>query len=217
MHDGEHHTADPHGALRGVVEDARRLIELLVTADAPEDALLAAGAHLQQAVAALGSFRTGSGRRSVSNPGSQDPAALMPFDCVLGPLNPLAPPLHVRWEPPLAVADITFTAPYEGPPGCVHGGVIAAAFDQVFNVANLMLGNPGPTASLRLRYRRPTPLGQPLRFEGWRERVEERRVHVHGQLLAGDQVTVEAEGAFAVVPVERILALLARDDGESGR
>src|SRR4029450_3949872 len=86
MHDGEHHTADPHGALRGVVEDARRLIELLVTADAPEDALLAAGAHVQQAVAALGSFRTGSGRRSVSNPGSQDPAVLMPFDCVLGPL-----------------------------------------------------------------------------------------------------------------------------------
>jgi hypothetical protein len=35
---------------------------------------------------------------------------------------------------------------------------------------------------------------------------------VHGRLLAGDQVTVEAEGAFAVVPVERILALLGRND-----
>jgi acyl-coenzyme A thioesterase PaaI-like protein len=140
----------------------------------------------------------------------------MPFDCILGPLNPLAPPLQVRWEPPLAVAEIAFTAPYQGPPGCVHGGVLAAAFDQVFNVANLKLVAPGPTASLRLRYRRPTPLGRTLRFEGWQEGVEERRVHVRGRLLAGKHVTVEAEGSFAVVPVERILSMLAgnEDDGD---
>jgi acyl-CoA thioesterase FadM len=87
----------------------------------------------------------------------------------------------------------------------------------VFNVANLVHETPGPTASLRLRYRRPTPLGVPLRFEGWQERVDERRVHVRGRLLAGDQVTVEAEGTFAIVPIERILALLSRDDGDSGR
>ncbi len=218
MHDREHErTADPDNALRGVVEDARRLIELLVTSDAPDDVLLTAGRHVQSAVTALAPFRSGPSRRSVPAADPRDPARLMPFDCVLGPLSPLAPPLRVRWEPPLAVAEIVFTAPYEGPPGCVHGGVIAAAFDQVFNVANLMLGNPGPTASLRLRYHRPTPLGRRLRFEGWQERVEERRVHVRGRLVAGDQVTVEAEGAFAVVPVERILAMLGRSDRESER
>jgi hypothetical protein len=91
----------------------------------------------------------------------------VPFDAVVGRFSPLAPPLRVRWEPPMAVGEVTFTPPYEGPPGCVHGGMIAAAFDQVFNVANLMLGNPGPTASLQLHYRRPTPLGVALRFEGW--------------------------------------------------
>ena len=36
-----------------------------------------------------------------------------------------------------------------------------------------------------------------------------RRVHVRGRLLAGDRVTVEASGVFVVVPVERILAMLA--------
>jgi acyl-coenzyme A thioesterase PaaI-like protein len=115
------------------------------------------------------------------------------------------------------VAEIAFTAPYEGPPGCVHGGVIAAAFDQVFNVANLKAGNPGPTASLRLRYRRPTPLGRSLRFEGWQERAEDRRVHVRGRLLAGEQLTVEAEGTFAIVPLERILAMLEELPGERSR
>ena len=218
MQDGEHQrTADRHDGLPVLVEDTRRLIELLVTSEAPADALLAAGRHVREAVAALAPFRSGPNQRSAPGADVRDPARLMPFDCIVGPLNALAPPLGVRWEPPLAVAEIAFTTPYEGPPGCVHGGVIAAAFDQVFNVANLMLGNPGPTASLRLRYRRPTPLGRLLRFEGWQERVEERRVHARGRLLAGDQVTVEAEGAFAVVPIERILAMLGRDgDGSNG-
>jgi len=202
-------------ALRDAADGVRMLIERLVTADASPDALRAVAEHVRQAVAALAPFPAGPRRRSVAVTGTQDPAAMMPFDCMVGPLSPLAPPLAVRWEPPHAVADIAFTAPYEGPPGCVHGGVIAAAFDQVFNVANLMHGTPGPTASLRLRYRRPTPLGAALRFEGWRERVEDRRVHVRGRLLAGDQVTVEAEGTFALVPVERILALLGRDDGSA--
>ena len=211
MHDGnDERTPDPHDALRGVVGGVRRLIELLITAEASDGALRAAGDHVAHALAVLAPFRVGPGRRSL--PGVRDLGALMPFDCVVGPLSPLAPPLRVRWEPPLAVAEIAFTAPYEGPPGCVHGGVIAAGFDQIFNVTNLMLGSPGPTASLHLRYRRPTPLGQPLRFEGWRDHVEDRRVHLRGRLLAGEQVTVEAEGAFAIVSVERLLALQGRDD-----
>jgi acyl-coenzyme A thioesterase PaaI-like protein len=206
-----------HTALRDAADGVRQLIDRLVTADASAEALHAVTKHVREAVAALAPFPSGPGRRSVPGTATQDPAVLMPFDCVVGPLSPLAPPLVVRWEPPRAVADIAFTAPYEGPPDCVHGGVIAAAFDQIFNVANLMHGTPGPTASLRLRYRRPTPLAATLRFEGWQERVEERRVHVRGRLLAGDQVTVEAEGTFALVPVERILALLAPDDDGSGR
>src|SRR5262245_43008127 len=203
-------------ALRDAADGVRLLIERLVTADASPEALHVVVEHVRQAIDALAPFPSGPGRRSIADTGAQEPAAMMPFDCVVGPLSPLAPPLAVRWEPPRAVAEIAFTAPYEGPPGCVHGGVIAAAFDQIFNVANLMHGMPGPTASLRLRFRRPTPLAAALRFEGWHERVEERRVHVRGRLLVGDQVTVEAEGTFALVPVERILALLGRDGGSGG-
>jgi acyl-coenzyme A thioesterase PaaI-like protein len=212
MHDGER---DETTILRQTVEDVRRLIELLVTAEAPAAALATASSHAR--AAADWPFRSGPGRRRAGADDSSDPAALMPFDCVLGPLSPLAPPLRVRWEPPRAVAEVSFTAPYEGPPGCVHGGVIAAAFDQIFNVANLKAGNPGPTASLRLRYRRPTPLGRMLRFEGWQERADERRVHVRGQLLADEQMTVEAEGTFAIVPLERILAMLEGPSGDRMR
>ncbi len=213
MHD-ERQPTDPQAALRDAADGVRQLIERLVSANVPDDVVREAAGHVRRALAVLAPFPAGRRRRTVAGADGKDPGALMPFDFVLGPLSPLAPPLHVRWEDPLAVAEIAFTAPYEGPPGCVHGGVIAAAFDQVFNVANLIRGNPGPTASLRLRYRRPTPLAAALRFEAWHERADERRVHVRGRLLAGDQVTVEAEGAFAIVPLERILALLG-GDGDS--
>jgi acyl-coenzyme A thioesterase PaaI-like protein len=208
--DDEQTTGAPGGddALSHTVAGVRRLIELSVTADPPADALAAAADHVARAIALLEPFRTGA-RRPAARGGAGDPADVMPFDAVVGRFSPLAPPLRVRWEPPTAVGEVTFTPPYEGPPGCVHGGMIAAAFDQVFNVANLMLGNPGPTASLQLHYRRPTPLGVALRFEGWQERLDGRRVHVRGRLLAGDRVTVEASGVFVVVPVERILAMLA--------
>jgi hypothetical protein len=193
--------------LERLVRGVRRLIELAVTADAPVHVLRRAASHVARAADALAPHGAAN-RRTTRQPGSADPAGVMPFDPVIGPLSPLAPPLRCRWEPPTAIGEACFTAPYEGPPGCVHGGMIAAMFDQVFNVANLMLGTAGPTASLRLTYRRPTPLQVPLRFEGWQDRVEGRRVYTRGRLLAGDRVTVEAEGVFVLVPIERILRML---------
>src|SRR5262249_42887583 len=154
-------------------------------------------------------------RRAPRQTGSGDPAAVMPLDPMIGPQSPIAPPLRCRWEPPTAIGEVLFTAAYEGPPGCVHGGVIAAAFDQVFNVANLMLGTAGPTASLQLHYRRPTPLQVPLRFEAWQDRVEGRRVYTRGRLLVGDRTTVEAEGLFILVPVGRIRRMMERDPDDA--
>jgi hypothetical protein len=86
--------------------------------------------------------------------------------------------------------------------------VIAAAFDQVLNVANVMRGAAGPTRNLEIRFRRPTPLAVELRFEGWQESIEDRQVHSVGRLLVGDEVSVEAEGWFVLVPLERIMNLL---------
>lgn len=50
---------------------------------------------------------------------------------LVGPLNPLAPPLHLQPHEDGVSATATFGAAYEGPPGCVHGGFIAASFDEV--------------------------------------------------------------------------------------
>ena len=145
-------------------------------------------------------------------PPPTEPADLMPFDAVVGRLNPLAPPIAFSFEDGKSVGRVTFTRPYEGPPGCVHGGIIAAACDQTLSIANILAGAAGPTAQLVLRYRKPTPLGVPLRFEGWQTRVAGRRIHTEGRLLAGDLVTVEAEGIFVQLEGRRVMRMLEPDE-----
>ena len=69
----------------------------------------------------------------------------------------------LRWStgPTAATGDpgqAWFDCAYEGPPTCVHGGVIAETFDEMLGAANMVAGNPGMTGTLTVRYRKPTPL-----------------------------------------------------------
>src|SRR5262249_41163861 len=133
--------ADRHASLRGVIAGIRDLIELCVTVEAPDEALVAAGRHIAGAVAARAPIRRGAGHRPPPAPtGSAAPSTPMASDAAPEHLSPLAPPLRIRWEPPRIVGEVTFGSAYEGPPGCVHGGFIAAPFDHVFSVMNVMLG-----------------------------------------------------------------------------
>ncbi len=137
----------------------------------------------------------------------EEPHDVFPYDPVLGLYNPIALPIEMAWRPPRAVGRAEFDTPYEGPPGCVHGAVLAAAFDQVINVANILSGAGGPTATLRLDYRKPTPLHAPLVFEAWVEGIDGRKVTSCGRVLHGDLVTAEATGLFIAVDPARVLSL----------
>ena len=202
-------TPDPsdRDELARLAESVRRLIAVTVTIAAPPERLAAAVARVDALVADLHQW--------VPDPpparypgGAASPADVFPYDAVIGKWNPLAAPVHIEWDAPLAVGTVCFGTAYEGPPGCVHGAVIAAAFDQVLNVANLMSGVAGPTARLEMRYRQPTPLHRQVRFEGWVTQREERKIHTAGRLLVDGTVTVEAEGLFVVVDVDRVMRML---------
>ena len=191
-----------------LVQAIRDLIALAVTALAPPDALSRAAASVRAAVAELaGHVPDGSPARIPQLDAIGGPADIMPFDPVIGAWSPMAPPLVVAIQGGRATASVTFGPPYGGPPGCVHGGVIAACFDQVLNVANLRAGVAGPTASLEIRYRKPTPLGRPLRFEAEPPVVEGRQVRTTGVLRAGDTLLAEATGIFVTLPADRVMDL----------
>jgi acyl-coenzyme A thioesterase PaaI-like protein len=100
----------------------------------------------------------------------------------------------------------------------VHGGYVAASFDEVLGYVQSLSGNPGMTGTLTIRYRKPTPLHTELFFEAELVRVEGRKIFTQARVLAGDLVTAEAEGIFISVDRSRFNELLEkREQFEASR
>ena len=67
--------------------------------------------------------------------------------------------------------ETTYTAPdhFQGYPGMLHGGIVAAILDEISGRA--LMGNPSSprfmfTGKLEVKYRKNVPIGVPLRIEG---------------------------------------------------
>jgi acyl-coenzyme A thioesterase PaaI-like protein len=106
------------------------------------------------------------------------------------------------------IGRVVFNAAYEGPPGNVHGGMVAAAWDEVLGMAQSLSGNAGFTGTLQIKYRSPTPLYEDLAFKAWVDRVEGRKIFTKGECYAGERLTSEAEGIFITVNREKFEQLL---------
>lgn len=118
-------------------------------------------------------------------------------DPVSGPQNPIAPPLTYTERPDGSVESVvTLDLPYQGPPEYVHGGISALLLDHTLGVANSRSGSPCMTAELTLRFRRPTPLFEPLTVTGRLVAVDGRRIRTEGAILADGKVCVSATGIF---------------------
>jgi acyl-coenzyme A thioesterase PaaI-like protein len=199
---------------RRLAAELRAVVERLVATQAPEDALRYAADSLQRLHAEFDVYPQGStyeGFAEVANAGAAQ-AALFDHSPLIGLANPLAPPVTIRVEEDHIDAEVTFGAAYEGPPGCVHGGYVAAAFDEVLGAAQSLGGQPGMTGTLTVRYRSPTPLHTPLRFVAEVDRIEGRKTFTTGRCYAGDLLTAEAEGIFVSVGRERMAELIALRD-----
>ena len=86
---------------------------------------------------------------------------------------------------------------FEGPPGHVHGGIIATILDEAMGKVNRRKGIVVLTRHMSIDYLRPVPLATRLRAVGWSIK-EEGRKHFHaGEIRAMDgTVLARAEGAF---------------------
>lgn len=136
---------------------------------------------------------------------------------IVGLSNPIAPPLdaQVDAEAGLVRARARFSAAYEGAPGLLHGGILAAAFDELLGLATVFSGGAGMTRELRVRYLRPTPLHVELRFTGRLDRTSGRRLFVSAEVEAEGVRTAEASGVFVAVGGEKFEEL-AREREEKG-
>jgi uncharacterized protein (TIGR00369 family) len=183
----------------GELGDAlRELVDAAVLTEVSLDELGAAAATARDLAARLrAESRPLTGVAAVDDPDVGERW----YNPVYGPGNPLAAPLRVDVSAEGRVsARITLGKPYEGPPGLVHGGVIAALLDHVLARAARSAGHGGLTASLTVTYRRPVPLGVPLLLEARLETVDGRRATARARLVAADdEGTTLAEGEALLV------------------
>ncbi|MFN8052961.1 MAG: PaaI family thioesterase [Acidimicrobiales bacterium] len=212
-------------AMRRLASAGREVIELMSSSAASSEELTEAAEQLESVVEILRGHTSGSayeGVAEMANAGDQlsdmrrmaeegNPEAWAQFDNspFIGLANPMSPPMVLGYEGDAVVAHVTFGSAFEGPPACVHGGYIAAAFDEVLGAAQSLSGDQGMTARLITNYRSPTPLHEPLRIEARLDRREGRKIFVTGRMTVGDRLTAEAEGLFIALDREMYVKLLA--------
>lgn len=187
----------PWGAKRDLAAAMRELTAILVKSDASQAELDAATAAVRAVSAKLGAQGERRGVRSFADATlSDDTGAFFDLSPLVGLCNPVAPPMRLLTDDEQIRGVVTFSAAYEGPPGHVHGGFIAAAFDEVLGLAQCSTGNPGMTGRLAVSYRAPTPLNEEIILTGQVTRIDGRKIFTKGTMQVGETVTAEAEGLF---------------------
>jgi hypothetical protein len=192
-------------ATHHLVEALRALIATQRMSDAPADVLEQATAlareatellapHVVDGVPGQNALRAAYPDREQFATG--DPARFFPYSPVVGPLNPIAPPVVFTFDGERMSGHGTLPAPYTGPPGTVHGGVVAMVLDELLGAVNACLGLGAYTGTLTIRYERPTPIDADLAFDAWVERTEGRKVFTVGTISADGEVTARADGVF---------------------
>ncbi|MCW2578687.1 MAG: uncharacterized protein JWR82_288 [Blastococcus sp.] len=135
------------------------------------------------------------------------------YSPVYGPGNPVAPPMVAAPAAEgRATGRVTLGKAHEGPPGLVHGGVVATVLDHVLARAVRAAGRGGLTATLTVTYRRPVHLGVPLVATAEVGTTEGRRTTATARLVAEDDpgtTLAEAEGLFVALRPERAADVFA--------
>ena len=206
--------------MRRLADSMRIIIERLVATDAPTEHLIQAADELARVALTFDEARHGTryeGFAEAANAGG-DVHASFEHSPFIGRANPLSPPIYLHDIDGVVHGRAIFGSAYEGPPGCVHGGYVAGAFDELLGATQSLSGAPGMTGTLPVRYRSPTPLHTELHFVGRLVRVEGRKIFTEGQVFAGDRLCAEADAVFISIDFGRFAQLKAqRDEAEQAR
>ncbi len=177
------------------VAAARRVVAaLLLSGDETETEMNDVAARLEEVADLLERHAPGTDQRMVDMWAGE---GVTRHDPVTGPENAIALPLHLVGHADGSVsAPAVLGLPYQGPPGCVHGGVSALLLDHTLGVANAWAGASGMTGTLTLRYHRPVPLFEEVTVSGRQSGVDGRKISTMGTISRNGEVLVSAEGLF---------------------
>ena len=194
------------GLPEAISQDVAQLINHLRCSNAPDEVLAEATGYIRQALETLNPWlQRGDGWSTVSIAGQMagmawredDITSVMPYSPVSGKRNAIAPPLQLwKFSDNEVRGEALFSSTYAGPPNAVHGGIIAAVFDEILAMANLISGNAGFTGTLTIKYHDKTPLNTPIELRGVNVRQDGRKQHSRGEMRVNGKVTATAEGLF---------------------
>jgi len=118
------------------------------------------------------------------------------FGC--GPASTIG--LHLEFllaEDGAVVCLPTIPESFEGPPGYLHGGIIATLLDEAMSKTVRARGLKAVTGRMEIDYRRPVRSAAPIRLEGRLLRSEGRKHWTEARILgARGHVLAEAKGIF---------------------
>ena len=127
---------------------------------------------------------------------------------VCGLENPVGLHLHI-YETEPGVVETAYTAPdhFQGYPGVLHGGIVAALLDEISGRAQM--GNAETprfmfTGKIEVKYRRNVPVGQLLKIVGKAGRVRPRFVEAWAGIYdESGELLAEANAIHINVPEEQ--------------
>ncbi len=191
-------------ARRRLAKVMRQMNELTVTTSADVELLDAVTAELERQVAQLTQGVQAAGKLAYmdADKDHMEQRAIVGHETgpFIGLCNPLSPPVDIWLEGDEVKGRVTMGWQYEGPPECVHGGYVAALFDDFLGMGQKLTKRAGFTGTLKVRYIKPTPLNQELTLIGRVDSIEGRKNKLSGEIYAGDLLTASCEGLFVHMP-----------------
>ncbi len=183
----------------------RALIHAFVAHD-PEDEALASVAETVDALTRtvsqtprrdrLALMRSSSGQSDLGGSGFEDRA-------VGGNANPTSVELAVQFEGDEVIAHFVLRRAFEGAPGRAHGGIVAAAFDDVTGFVIGRLQEPAFTGELTVRYLAAVPVDQALEIRARLDGRERRKLFISAELYNGDDVVATCRATYITVELSR--------------
>jgi acyl-coenzyme A thioesterase PaaI-like protein len=176
-----HDPDDEH--LRAIGDDAQALVALLDSSPRRDRlALMRAG--------------FGSGTFPIAGSGFADRA-------VGGTANPTSVDVVVTFEPDEVVAHVVLRLAFEGAPGRAHGGIVAAAFDDVTGYVIGQIHEPAFTGELVVRYVAPVPVNEPLEMRARLDGRERRKLFITAEARHLGEIVATCRAIYITVDPTR--------------
>ena len=115
---------------------------------------------------------------------------------VSGTENPEGMKIHPVVKDHMVQIKYTFEERFAGGPGLVHGGILAAAIDDLMGYATVIHNHMCVTANLSVNYISPVPVEKEFELLAWVTKLDGKKVSAESIIKLDDKIHVESSALF---------------------